>query len=109
MYIRTTMSAPDKDATIRCVCGVYRSHIISSEHTNLSIEESNSLNVFNDYPNDAHEMQNENPTLHEITTFYRDVFFKAQMVADCIIMSLIYVERLIKKTNGHLRPRATNW
>jgi len=109
MYIRTTMSAPDKDATIRCVCGVYRSHIISSEHTSLSTEETDSLNVFNDYPDDAHEMQNQNPTLHEIATFYRDVFFKAQMEADCIIMSLIYVERLIKKTNGHLRPRATNW
>jgi len=109
MYIRTTMSAPDKDATIRCVCGVYRSHIISSEHMNLTKEETESLSVFNDYPDNAPGMQNENPTLHEITTFYRDIFFKAQMEADCIIMSLIYVERLIKKTGGRLRPKATNW
>ena len=65
--------------------------------------------MFNDYPNDAHAMQSQNPTLDEITTFYRDIFYKAQMEADCIIMSLIYVERLIKKTNGNLRPRATNW
>ena len=95
--------------SFQCVCGVYRSHIISSQHSNLGIEETESLNVFNDYPNDAHAMQSQNPTLDEITTFYRDIFYKAQMEADCIIMSLIYVERLIKKTNGNLRPRATNW
>jgi hypothetical protein len=49
------------------------------------------------------------PLLDEITAFYRDVFGRAQMEADCIIMSLIYVERLIKCTNGALRPRTCNW
>lgn len=49
------------------------------------------------------------PGLNEVTSFYRDIFFKAQMEADCIIMSLIYVERLIKKTAGRLRPRSNNW
>jgi hypothetical protein len=49
------------------------------------------------------------PSLEEVTSFYRDVFFKAQMETDCIIMSLIYVEGLIKRTNGDLRPRASNW
>lgn len=49
------------------------------------------------------------PSLDEITSFYRDVFGRAQMEADCIIMSLIYVERLIKCTNGTLRPRTSNW
>ncbi len=94
---------------LKCVCGVYRSHIISSSRTFLGFEESESLAVFNDYPDDAYDMYNQNPTLDEITTFYRDIFYKAQMEADCIIMSLIYVERLIKKTDGNLRPKATNW
>ncbi len=49
------------------------------------------------------------PGLDEVCSFYRDIFFKAQMEADCIIMSLIYVERLIKKTAGRLRPRSNNW
>ena len=93
----------------KCVCGVYRSHIISSSYTHLSGDESESLSVFNDYPDDTNELQNRNPTLDEITTFYRDIFYKAQMEADCIIMSLIYVERLIKKTIGLLRPKASNW
>ena len=49
------------------------------------------------------------PSLDEVTRFYRGIFFKAQMETDCIIMSLIYVERLIKRTNGKLRPRKSNW
>ena len=49
------------------------------------------------------------PTLEDITMFYRDVFRRSQMESDCIIMSLIYVERLIRRTGGRLRPRINNW
>jgi hypothetical protein len=49
------------------------------------------------------------PNLSEVTNFYRDVFQKAKMEKDCIIMTLVYVERLIKVTNGLVRPRAENW
>lgn len=49
------------------------------------------------------------PSLEEITNFYRDVFRRAQMESDTIIMSLIYVERLIKVTNGGVRPTPRNW
>jgi hypothetical protein len=58
---------------------------------------------------DLDEVEREVPTLEVITSFYRDVFTRAQMETDCIIMSLIYVERLIKVTDGHLRPRRSNW
>jgi hypothetical protein len=49
------------------------------------------------------------PSLEEITYFYRYVFNKAQMENDCIIMSLIYVERLLRETNGGVRPNVKNW
>jgi hypothetical protein len=49
------------------------------------------------------------PSLEDITNFYRDVFRRAQMESDTIIMSLIYVERLIKDTDGGLRPTPNNW
>jgi len=88
---------------------VYRSHILSSEQENLGVEGREDFRVFNDYPDDVLEKKAFIPSLDEIVTFYRDTFFKAQMEADCIIMSLIYVERLIKKTIGRLRPRASNW
>lgn len=51
----------------------------------------------------------EPPALEDICFFYRDIFRRSQMESDCIIMSLIYVERLIKSTDGALRPRTSNW
>jgi len=30
IYVGTTMSAPDKDATIKCVCGVFRAHMVQA-------------------------------------------------------------------------------
>ena len=49
------------------------------------------------------------PSLEEITYFFRFIFNKAQMESDCIIMSLIYVERLLRTTNGGVRPTVGNW
>jgi hypothetical protein len=122
MYVGTTMSAPDKDATIKCICGVYRSHILSSEQDNHFNPDIDPFKIFSDHEcnqkfspsrklkqSSSTNVGSNVPTLDEITKFYRDVFYKAQMETDCIIMSLIYVERLIKKTGGKLRPRSTNW
>ena len=30
LYVDTTMSRPDKDATIQCVCAVIRAHIVNA-------------------------------------------------------------------------------
>jgi hypothetical protein len=49
------------------------------------------------------------PSLDEIISFYEDFYQRSQMEHDTIIMSLIYVERLIKETNGQLVPGAENW
>lgn len=49
------------------------------------------------------------PSLDEITFFYRDVLHRSQMENDCMIMSLIYVERLMLMTKGGLSPRRNNW
>jgi len=51
----------------------------------------------------------EIPSLEEITAYFRFIFYKAQMESDCIIMSLIYVERLLRETNGGVRPNLDNW
>jgi hypothetical protein len=49
------------------------------------------------------------PSLEEITDYFRFIFNKAQMESDTIIMSLIYVERLLRETNGGVRPNLENW
>lgn len=103
----------------QCVCGVYRAHILQSEMADD--EESTQFRIFNDLesrqgrpPVRKQDQQRSRsgtslPSLDQITTFYRDVFQRAQMEYDCIIISLIYVERLIKTTRGALRPRGCNW
>ena len=114
------MASPDTDATIKCICGVYRAHILQSK--SLEIELDPQYRCFNDLEADRKPTTNKGhrpkldvvvkpapPTLDEITTFYRDVFTRAQMEPDCVIMSLIYVERLIKTTNGACRPQSNNW
>ena len=49
------------------------------------------------------------PSLDEVITFYQDFFQRSQMELDTVIMSLIYVERLVKETNGQVVPGAENW
>jgi hypothetical protein len=49
------------------------------------------------------------PSLETITEFYRSVFEKSQMEHECIIITLIYVERLVKATKGRLCIRYDNW
>ena len=49
------------------------------------------------------------PSLDEITNFYWHIFRRSQMEIDCIIMSLIYVERIMHKTKGCLVPNIKNW
>ena len=102
---------------MQCVCGVYRTHILSSYHDSSYSMDTDTYRVFNDHESQqggrSHSLgpapHERVPSLDEVTRFYRDTFYKAQMEADCIIMSLIYVERLIKKTGGALRPRPSNW
>jgi hypothetical protein len=103
---------------------VYRAHILQAEMEEDGLDNIQAkYRIFNDL--ESHQKQklakkayrptvdfvvkSPPPLLDEITMFFRDVFRRAQMEPDCIIMSLIYVERLIKCTNGALRPRTCNW
>mmetsp|Transcript_26548 Transcript_26548/g.30869 ORF Transcript_26548/g.30869 Transcript_26548/m.30869 type:complete len:664 (-) Transcript_26548:205-2196(-) len=134
MYVMSTMSDPDKDAAIKCVCGLYRAHIIQSTKDTNPITKFAEYEIFNDinnwntnssqryhYLNSASitpadfgiemtiKSNKKNPSLDEITNYFRFIFRKAQMESDCIIMSLIYVERLLRETNGGVRPNLQNW
>jgi len=153
MYVSSTMSAPDMDATIRCVCGVLRVYIHyhtatpASDGAKRSQVKFDEYEIFNDHPSkrgnksvcstlttnsrsssksnrsviitsetgiealciEESSPQSILPTLEDIVSFFRFVFYKAQMETDCIIMSLIYVERLMRETNGGVRPTHNNW
>lgn len=136
MYVSTTMAAPDKDAAIKCVCGVYRTHIIQSLNDTSHRTKFDEYEIFNDIvePTSRKAVDSPNrhkasiveadfgieltissdddqgaPPLEEIADFFRFIFNKAQLENDTIIMSLIYVERLLRETNGGVRPNLQNW
>ncbi len=49
------------------------------------------------------------PTLEKIVDFFSIVFHKTQMESECIIITLIYCERLLKSTRGRLKIKYDNW
>jgi hypothetical protein len=124
------MSQQDNKATMRCVCAVIRAHMIDAEKENIVPRAQ--LNIFKDdffvklqnqqkrqaKSAQQHEASPEIvlcaadrqlPSLATIVTFFENTFSKSQMENECIIMSLIYIERLIKVTKGRFCIRFDNW
>jgi hypothetical protein len=131
IYVQSTMDNPDVQATIKAVCGVYRAHIVQSaarknQRSPVSVYTANvSIDIFRD-DYEAHHNRNylgsssnksvsvnnkepEVPSLEDIERFYQDFYNRSQMEHDTIIMSLIYIERLVKSSNGVLTPTPQNW
>lgn len=118
IYVNGTMSNPNVDATIKCVCGVYRAHLVQaaearSKNSPVSVmNKPLDLEIFHDryhLPSSRQPGRNQDsiPSLSDIVDFYQEFYSRSQMEFDTIIMSLIYVERLIKTTN--LTPGPENW
>ena len=113
LYVEHTLDHPDRDATIRCVCHVIRAHVATTPNLNKFPQKSSSscpeleaYAVFHDVEM-AHRP--DPPTPKELVNFYRDVFSRGQMELECIVTSLIYVERLLKASRGKFRLRPSNW
>jgi Cyclin, N-terminal domain len=129
VFLQSTMENPNINATIKCVCGVYRAHIVSSSAAAAatatvpaaSRDKSSAAAAFEIFRDETYRdyrrITSQNtaghsqpvPSLLEIESFYMDFYRRSQMEQDTIIMSLIYVERLIKETNGALTPSPSNW
>lgn len=125
IYVRMgTMNSPDQDCTIKCVATVLRAHMV--EAVDAPIEIDAKFDVFvNRRDREAAEAEASSafggiavrgppdasaiPSLKEIGALVKHVFSRAQMESECIIMSLVYVERLLKATSGSLQLRTTNW
>jgi len=113
-----TMERPDIDATIHCVCSVYRAHIENSLHHHQQQAAPHTARLNMDVFRDDFEtrqrgrsntatVNNSIPTVATIQAFYQEFYQRSQMEHDTIIMSLIYVERLMKV--GALQPTPDNW
>jgi hypothetical protein len=111
----STMDRPDIPATIKTVCGVIRAHILQSCRNAGRPRVLPTVNVaiFNDRPNTTGNTTSSAPaplpSVQQVQDFYWGFYRRSQMEFDAIILSLIYVERLIKCTEGVLMPSPDNW
>ncbi|KAF4034545.1 Cyclin [Phytophthora infestans] len=130
IYLRMgTMNAPDQDATIQCVATVLRAHMMEALEDPIrsdprfdvfvtTRDRQRLASVSDELDAEATtfvEVEDDDvildvvPTLSEIASFIKNVLSRAQMESECIIMSLVYVERLLKATSGFLQLRGENW
>ena len=61
------------------------------------------------HTNSPSRLGNKVPSSASIRDFFELIFSKSQLESECIIMALIYIERLMKKTKGRLCLRYNNW
>ncbi|KAJ1462494.1 hypothetical protein M885DRAFT_160135 [Pelagophyceae sp. CCMP2097] len=112
MFIDHTLASPDKDATIRCVCHVLRAHMAAADAAPRMRAESDSrAREFAVFEDDDYVEEDDDhlPSAAKLVAFYRDVFSRGQLELECIVTSLIYVERLLRATRGRIKLRASNW
>ncbi|CEG40284.1 cyclin-y-like protein [Plasmopara halstedii] len=127
IYLRMgTMNTPDQDATIQCVATVLRAHMMEAlddpmpSNSRFQIfvtaqDRQRLTSITTEVDTEATtivDLEDEEvvvPTLVDMTTFIKMVLTRAQMESECIIMSLVYVERLLKATSGILQLRGENW
>ena len=135
--VHDSMEQPDIDATINCVCSVFRAHIETArqqQSTSTPKPQQTApphtvrinFDVFRDDYEYRQQQQQQHgrflgsssnnsvkkavvPSVATIRAFYMEFYQRSQMEHDTIIMSLIYVERLMKMTNGALQPTPENW
>jgi hypothetical protein len=104
------MSIQDNEATIKCAC-------IVSE---LTLKQRNEMPrrrdklIVKDPPNAIPVKGSTQtiPSFNEIEDFFMLIFSKSQLESECIILALIYCERMIEETQGrsvfqHLNMRST--
>jgi len=117
VYLDTTISSPNTQAMINCVCAVIRAHLKKGARENLPHQNQYDIFIDNEYTlrgsaefsKTKEEALALVPSLSTIAQFFSNIYKNSQMENDCIIMSLIYIERLLKATNGQIQIRHYNW
>lgn len=121
IFVDTTLVKPNNERTIKCVCHVLRMHM--KEYNDMdpctAFPKSDIFSDDRSYPADAAASPSKSkfvptpasnlPSLETVTAFFSLVFFKTQMEDECIIIALIYCERLLIMTEGTLRIHGSNW
>ena len=112
IVVDATMSAPDRDATIQCVCTCFRAHMVEAVAQGRTVGADIRFRIFNEAldtegAGPLATLGSDVPTVQALAHFMRTIFSRSQMESECIIMSLVYIERLLKQSHMPLNLR--NW
>ncbi|RHY33805.1 hypothetical protein DYB32_001400 [Aphanomyces invadans] len=100
-----TMNKPDQTSTFFCVATVLHGHILEATSAHVPMEPR-----FLGFEAPSSSMSFSVPSVDKIVSFMTQIYRTAQMESECIIMGLIYVERLLQATVGKgLQLTPTNW
>jgi hypothetical protein len=90
IFVKSTMENPDIDATIRCICGIYRVHIVESTSRQRETEPQDvppyqqrvDVDIFRHYGDrsKAHVSNRHLPSLADIESFFKR-FYEKSMVS----------------------------
>jgi hypothetical protein len=154
IFVNSTLSSQDNNATIECIGEVIRSHMVNAQKKGAPMSRRYEVFLDAEYearaaeicgraagtsppggsaspslarsksPFDGTEAKSSSgderdthiaidkipvPTKEEIVTFFKQIFEESQLEGECIIMSLIYCEKLIKATKGKMSISVFNW
>eukprot|EP01101_Sappina_pedata_P009067 TRINITY_DN5170_c0_g1_i1.p1 TRINITY_DN5170_c0_g1~~TRINITY_DN5170_c0_g1_i1.p1 ORF type:complete len:310 (-),score=107.07 TRINITY_DN5170_c0_g1_i1:76-966(-) len=107
LYIKDTLGAPDIDALVRCISVALEYHIAEGHEQS---ENTNKYEIFDErrHPimRDPTDTMNP-PVANEIYEFLIVIFKAERLGAECGILCLAYIERMISV--AHLLVNASNW
>lgn len=102
----STVSQPNLKNTVKCVALAIYYHIKNREQERrIDIFDERLHPLTRESVNDDYDVHN--PDHKQIYKFIRTLFNAAQLTAECAIITLIYLERLI--TNAELDIAPSNW
>mmetsp|Transcript_16300 Transcript_16300/g.18455 ORF Transcript_16300/g.18455 Transcript_16300/m.18455 type:complete len:451 (+) Transcript_16300:135-1487(+) len=112
--VASTIAKPNPEKEMRCVSAVLNAHMVSFSQDCVNYLESDQAKVFNDSTKAAVNTLNDHgktliPSVETVFIFIKKVFESAEMVEECIIMSLVYLERLLMASKDNLILHSGNW
>lgn len=109
----STVSQPNLKNTIRAVALAIYFHIKNRDRRETLANDDRALDIFDEklnplskepIPNDYYSRDPEHKTIYR---FIRNLFHSAQLTAECAIVTLVYLERLLTYSDMELAPN--NW
>jgi len=115
IYVQSTITKPDIEEVIFCLAVVIHDRILQGEHmpfvpeSNFFSEENNPIYAVPDADAASDNKKKKREPPSEETIFYtiRSVYECARFPAECLIISLVYMERLIAVSSIPLN--VTSW